>query len=201
MKSIDVVRKKLGNLKEEATKALRNLSRQDEIEKIEQELEHLESEELKAQEAIMKNSRDEALALATEADDDEKSLLEKLAIVRKKKSELLATFEANIPKRRIQISSQEFVHLQRTVEFLVETGFAPEESKLLGEKFGSRIFEKREKTEQAVVENIPAKIERFKKDGWFILPGQLIKEEPLTPENSMEIGTAIPEVFYPRENE
>jgi len=200
MKSIDVVRKKLGNLKEEATKALRNLSRQDEIEKIEQELEHLESEELKAQEAIMKNSRDDALALATEADDEERGALDRLAAIRKKKASALATFEENIPRRRIQTSSSEFIRLQREVEFMQEMGFAPEGSKLLGEKFATRLFEKRKKTEQALIDCIPSKLERFKAKGWFISPGQdPIKAELLTSENSMEVGMAIPEVFYPRE--
>ena len=198
---IEKVRKKLSGLKQQATNAMAELTREKEIRQIEVELQTLEREQVRGNEEALKSRRNDALALATEADDDEKSLLEKLAVVRRRKFELLATFEKNVPTRRVQTSSQEFVHLTREVEFLVETGFAPEESTLLGEKFANRIFEKRRKTEHAVVEAIPNKIERYKRDGWRIVSGESIKEEPLTSDNSMEIGTAIPDAFYPRELE
>ena len=147
----------------------------------------------------MKSRRDEALVLAMEADSEERGALDRLAAIREKKSELLARFEANIPKRRIQTSSSEFIRLQREVEFLQEMGFAPEESTLLGEKMATRLFEKRKRTEQTLIDCIPSKLERFKAKGWFVSPGQdPIRAEILDNENSMEIGTAIPDVFYPR---
>ena len=199
---IEKVRKKLSGLKQQAMNAMAELTREKEIRQIEAELQTLEREQVRANEEAMKDRRDEALALATEADDEERGALDRLAAIRRKKAEALATFEANVPKRRIQTSSSEFIRLQREVEFMQEMGFAPEGSKLLGEKFATRIFEKRKKTEQALIDCIPSKLERFKAKGWFISPGQdPIKAELLTSENSMEVGMAIPEVFYPRENE
>jgi len=199
METMEKIKKKLSGLKEEAQKAMRQLSKQGEIEQAEAELKKLQAEEARAKEAAMKSRRDEALVLAMEADSEERGALDRLAAIREKKSELLARFEANIPKRRIQTSSSEFIRLQREVEFLQEMGFATESSKLLGEKFASRIFEKRKRTEQALIDCIPSKLERFKKQGWFVSPGQdPIRAEILDNENSMEIGTAIPDVFYPR---
>jgi len=199
MEAIEKVRKKLSGLKQQAMNAMAELTREKEIREIEAELQTLEREQVKGNEEAMKSRRDEAVAMAVESDGEEKVLLEKLVAVRKRKAEVLVTFEANIPKRRIQTSSSEFIRLQREVEFLQEMGFATESSKLLGEKFASRIFEKRKRTEQALIDCIPSKLERFKKQGWFVSPGQdPIKAEILDNENSMEVGMAIPDVFYPR---
>ena len=199
---IEKVRKKLSGLKQQAMNAMAELTREKEIRQIEAELQTLEREQVKANEEAMKDRRDEAVAMAVESDGEEKSLLEKLVAVRKSKQQALAKFEENIPRRRIQISSQEFVHLQREVEFMQEMGFFTESNKLLGEKFATRIFEKRKKTEQALIDCVPSKLERFKKLGWFVVPGQEpIRAEILDNENSMVVGTAIPDAFYPRENE
>jgi len=199
---IEKVRKKLSGLKQQAMNAMAELTREKEIRQIEAELQTLEREQVRANEEAMRDRRDEAVAMAVESDGEEKSLLEKLVAVRKSKQQALAKFEENIPRRRIQISSQEFVHLQREVEFMQEMGFVTESSKLLGEKFATRLFEKRKRTERALIDCIPSKLERFKKLGWFVVPGQEpIRAEILDNENSMVVGTAIPDAFYPRENE
>ena len=199
METIEKIKKKLNGLKEEAQKAMRQLSKQGEIEQAEAELKKLQAEEARAKEETMAANRAEALKEAHAFDSEEKDLQEKLVTVRKKKAEALARFEENIPRRRIQTSSSEFIRLQREVEFLQEMGFATESSKLLGEKFASRIFEKRKRTEQALIDCIPSKLERFKKQGWFVSPGQdPIKAEILDNENTMEVGRAVPDVFYPR---
>jgi len=202
MDALDKIRRKLILLKESGEKAVRELSKQPEIEAVEAELQRLEAEEVRAKEAAMGIQRDHALKLAMESDDEERITLERLAAIRKKKVEALAKFEANIPVRRVQISSQRFVHLTREVEFMQEMGFSVEKSTLLGEKFATRLFEKRKKTEYAIVEAIPSKLNRFFKLGWRVLSGESIEEEPLTPNNSMERAmVAIPDAFYQRENE
>jgi hypothetical protein len=199
MEAIEKVRKKLNELKQKAMNAMAELTREREIREIEAELQTLEREQVKGNEEAMKSRRDEAVAMAVESDGEEKVLLEKLVAVRKKKAEALARFEENIPVRRIQTSSSEFICLQREVEFLQEIGFTSDNSLLTGERTDSRLFEKRKKTEHALIDCVPSKLDRFKAKGWFISPGQdPIKAEILDNENSMEVGMAVPDVFYPR---
>jgi len=199
METIEKVRKKLSGLKQQAMNAMAELTREKEIREIEAELQSLEREQMKVKEETMAANRAEALREAHAFDSEEKSLLEKLVTVRKRKEQLLARFEENILRRRIQTSSSEFIRLQREVEFLQEMGFTSDNSLLTGERTDSRLFEKRKRTEQTLIDCIPSKLERFKAKGWFISPGQdPIRAEILDNENSMEIGTAIPDVFYPR---
>jgi len=203
MEAIEKVRKKLSGLKEEAQKAMRQLSRETEIQQVESELKRLEAEELRVKETAMKKQRDDALNLALEADEQERDAFQKLTVARNKKAEALNLFEQNIPTKRVQTSSSQFVRLKREVEYSEIVGFRAGPINLLGERDDLPIFEKRKRVEEVLVDCVPQKLKRFRAKGWVVCPGQTsIKDELLTAENSVERPTVeTPEVFYPRQIE
>jgi FtsZ-binding cell division protein ZapB len=194
VKTIDVLQGEIEDLKRKVDQAkaagalsIEELSGKIEMESLREQITEREAAIERITLAAMEVNRGEIRKEGETLAEELEKLLDRVkVIVERGRGSLREAFEANIPMRRIQISSSTFVKMEHMAERTAE-------------KFSAKsgpLYEKTFHQETEIFPAIPRTIKRLQEAGWSLCAGEQIIEEPLTADNSILIPTvSVPEVF------
>jgi len=190
-KEIEDLTHKLEVIREDYRKKAMDFSGTPEIENLSRQIadrkNRIEAIRLEVLSDIRTHCLEEAESLAQE----KKTLLERIAAIDVKGQKLLEEFEKNIPVRRVQTSTNQYIKVEKTYEKREITGYQH-----IGLGKEEPIYKA---TPMTIFQEIPVldvNIRGAEENGWKICDGQEIKPEPLTAENSRLFPMAsVPDVF------
>jgi hypothetical protein len=137
----------------------------------------------------MKAVRDEVAQKAQALADEKRSLLKRIKKIDAEGLRLKEIFEKNIPYRRLQVSSSQFVKMEKETFDTVRNMNVTDEG-------GQATYEKIPRKVEEFVDAIPDKIKRFQAEGWELCPGEKFEPELLDRDNSIDVlVVSIPDVF------
>jgi hypothetical protein len=168
--------------------SFRHLRKEDEVQSIIALISAKRGEIEKLRLDNMKATRDEVIQKAQALADEKRSLLKRIRKIDAEGLRLREVFEKNIPHRRRQISSSQFVKMEREVCDTVRNVNLTDE--------GDPTYEKIPRKVEEYVPAIPDKVRRFQAEGWKLCPGEKFEPEPLDGDNSINVPTVgVPDVF------
>jgi hypothetical protein len=186
---ISGLEKKHRDAESTALSSFRQLKKEDELQSISAEIKAKRGEIRQLRLDGMKAARDEALRKAEALSNEKGSLLKRIKKIDAEGLRLKEIFEKNIPYRRRQVSSSQFVRMEKEVYDTVRNMNVTEEG-------GQATYEKIPRKVEELVDAVPDKIKRFQAEGWKLCPGEKIELEPLDGNNSIDVlAVSIPDVF------
>ena len=160
-----------------------------ELETLQSQIREKELQIREAREAVMAFERESILKEAEALSSEKQKLLKRIQEIDSRGEQLRQNFEMNVPRRRVQISSQHFVRMRKTVENPRPAAFDISGFPVSLPAVGTHEVED-------IISSLAFR--RSEAAGWRLAPGEKIPDpEILDGNNSYETGTiAIPEIFF-----